>query len=47
MPTIGRFLSIVAILAGIAVAVVVALAYGVRPVEREIVVDIPPERLNR
>lgn len=45
MPTLFRFLSVVIVLAGLAGAAVVYLAYFVEPNTREMTVRIPPGRL--
>ncbi len=45
MPTLFRFLAILAILAGIVVAAMVGLATFVEPQPREITVTIPSNRL--
>lgn len=46
MPTLIRFLVIVAIIAGIVYGAMYALANFVEPRTGEITVRIPPERLN-
>ena len=45
MPTLFRFLAVVIVLAGLAGAAVVYLAYFVEPNTREMTVRIPPARL--
>ena len=45
MPTLFRFLVILAVLAGLVGGAMVALAYLVEPTPREITVTIPPSRL--
>ncbi|WP_395664600.1 histidine kinase [Methylocella sp.] len=47
MPTLLRFLAVVAVLAGLAFAGMYALVVLVKPEPREIVQTIPPQRLNR
>lgn len=46
MPTVMRFVTILATLALLAGAAVLALAYLVEPTPREMSVPIPPERLQ-
>ncbi|MGF9694782.1 MULTISPECIES: hypothetical protein [unclassified Rhizobium] len=46
MPTLFRFLFILAVIAGIIYGSMVALVFLVEPREREITVRIPSERLN-
>ncbi|MFE1603206.1 histidine kinase [Methylobacterium sp. ID0610] len=46
MPTLFRFLAIVAILAGIVFAAMFALATFVEPTPREITVTIPSSKLQ-
>ncbi|MGY2050080.1 histidine kinase [Methylobacterium sp. JK268] len=46
MPTLFRFLAIVAILAGLVVAAMFALATFVEPTPREITVTIPSSKLQ-
>jgi len=46
MPTLFRFLLILAVIAGIIYGSMVALVFLVEPREREITVRIPSERLN-
>ncbi len=46
MPTLFRFLTILAILAGLAYGAMYALAVYVEPRKGEMTVRIPPERLN-
>ena len=46
MPTLFRFLAVVAILAGLAFAVMFALATFVEPTPREISVTIPNTKLQ-
>ena len=45
MPTLVRFLLVIAVLAGLGFAAMVALANLVQPDIREIIVLIPPDRL--
>ena len=45
MPTLVRFLVVLAILAGLGFAAVVALATLVQPDIRQITIAIPPDRL--
>ena len=45
MPTLVRFLVVVAILAGLGFAAMFALATLVQPDVREITIPIPPDRL--
>jgi hypothetical protein len=47
MPSLIRFLVVVAILAGLAYAGVWALAYLVDPTPREMTVTIPPDRIGK
>ena len=47
MPSLIRFLAVVAVLAGLAFAGVWALANLVEPQSREMSVTIPPERIGR
>lgn len=46
MPTLFRFLFILAIIAGVIYGGLSALAFLVEPRERDIIVRIPSERLN-
>ena len=46
MPTLFRFLLIVALIAGVIYATMVALVTFVNPVERDVTIRIPSERLN-
>lgn len=46
MPTLLRFVVILALLAGAGYAGMVALAYLVEPRPREMTITIPPERLQ-
>ncbi len=46
MPTLFRFLFVLAVLAGIAYGSMVALVMLVEPHERDVTVRIPSERLN-
>ena len=46
MPTLFRFLTILAVLAGMAYGAMYALAVYVEPRTGEMTVRIPPERLN-
>lgn len=45
MPTLFRFLIVVAVLAGLGFAAMFALAYLVQPQPREITVPVPSQRL--
>ncbi|WP_026616340.1 hypothetical protein [Ensifer aridi] len=47
MPTLFRFLFICAVMAGIIYATMVALVTWVDPVERDVTVRIPTERVNK
>jgi hypothetical protein len=47
MPSLFRFLAVVAILAGLVFAGMAALAYLVEPKTREITVSVPPERFHK
>ncbi|TAK47463.1 MAG: histidine kinase [Xanthobacteraceae bacterium] len=44
MPSLFRFLTIVAVLGGLVYGVLFALAHLVNPVPREITVTIPPDK---
>ncbi|MCO5158801.1 MAG: histidine kinase [Aquamicrobium sp.] len=46
MPTLFRFLTILAVLAGLAYGAMYALAVYFEPRKGEMTVRIPPERLN-
>ncbi|SEL87635.1 hypothetical protein [Xaviernesmea oryzae] len=46
MPTLFRFLIIMATLAGMIYAGMVALAVFVQPVERDVTIRLPAERVN-
>lgn len=46
MPTLMRFLAILAVLAGVVYGGMFALAHFVEPNKGEMTVRIPPERLN-
>ena len=46
MPTLFRFLTVLAVLAGLAYGAMYALVLYVEPNTGEITVRIPPERLN-
>jgi hypothetical protein len=46
MPTLVRFLVVLAVLAGLGFAVMLALATLVQPDVREITIPIPPDRLT-
>ena len=46
MPTLFRFLFIVAVIAGVVYGGMASLAYLVEPRERDVTVRIPSERLN-
>lgn len=46
MPTTFRFLTVVAVLAGLAYGAMYALATFVEPRQGEMTVRIPPEKLN-
>ena len=47
MPSLFRFLFVVALLAGAGYGAIYALAYYTNPKPREITVIIPPNQLNR
>ena len=47
MPTLFRFLFVVALLAGTGYAAMYALAYHTNPKPREITVIIPPNQLTK
>lgn len=47
MPTLFRFLTVIAILVGLAYAAMFALATFVEPRTGEISVRVPPEKLNK
>jgi hypothetical protein len=46
MPTLFRFLFILAVIAGVVYGSMVALAFLVEPRERDVTVKVPSERLN-
>ncbi len=46
MPTLFRFLAIVAVIVGLVYGAMLALAYLVEPKDRDVTVRIPSERLN-
>lgn len=46
MPTLFRFLFVLAVIAGIIYGSMLALAFLVEPKERDVTVRIPSERLN-
>lgn len=46
MPTLFRFLAIVAVIVGVVYGAMLALAYLVEPNDRDVTVRIPSERLN-
>jgi len=46
MPSLFRFLFLCAVLAGIVYGVMFALIYYVEPVDREVTVRVPTEKLN-
>jgi hypothetical protein len=46
MPTLFRFLFIVAVIGGVVYGSMVALVFFVEPRERDVTVKIPSERLN-
>ena len=46
MPTLFRFLSVLAVIAGIIYGSMVALVFLVEPRERDVTVRVPSERLN-
>ncbi|MBP2550245.1 hypothetical protein J2858_003181 [Neorhizobium galegae] len=46
MPTLFRFLFIIAVLCGLIYGSLVALVYLVEPRERDVTVRVPSERLN-
>lgn len=47
MPTLFRFLFICAMIAGVIYASMVALVTVVEPVERDVTIRIPSERINK
>ncbi|CAN7378628.1 hypothetical protein LJR255_002285 [Pararhizobium sp. LjRoot255] len=47
MPTLFRFLFICAMIAGVIYASMVALVTFVDPVERDVTIRIPSERINK
>ncbi|MCZ4091621.1 MULTISPECIES: hypothetical protein [Sinorhizobium] len=47
MPTLFRFLFFLAVFAGIVYGTMVALVTFVEPVERDVTVRIPSERVNK
>ena len=47
MPSLFRFLFVVAVLAGAGYGAIYALAYYTNPKPREITVIIPPNQINR
>lgn len=47
MPTLFRFLAFCGIIAGLAYAAMFALVLYVEPVERDVTIRVPTERLNR
>lgn len=47
MPTLFRFLTVLAVLGGIGFGALVALATLVTPEQREMSVPVPPARFNR
>jgi hypothetical protein len=47
MPTLVKFLAVLAVLAALVGGGMAALVYLVEPTQREITVPVPPERLNR
>ena len=47
MPTLFRFLFLCAVVAGMVYATMVALVTFVDPVERDVTVRIPSERINK
>ena len=47
MPTLFRFLLVVAVVVGAGYAALYALAYHTNPQTRQITVIIPPNQLNR
>lgn len=46
MPTLFRFLFVLAVIAGVIYGSLLALAYLVEPRDRDVTVRIPSERLN-
>jgi hypothetical protein len=46
MPTLIRLVVFLIVLAGLAGAAILALAFLVEPTQREIIIDIPRERLR-
>lgn len=47
MPSLFRFLALCAIIAGIAYGAMFALIIYVEPVERDVTIRVPTEKLNR
>lgn len=47
MPTLFRFLAYCAVIAGLAYGAMFALVIYVEPVEREVTIRVPTEKLNR
>jgi xanthosine utilization system XapX-like protein len=47
MPSLFRFLTVVAIIAGVAYGAIYALANFVKPTPREMTVTIPPDKFLR
>jgi hypothetical protein len=47
MPSLSRFLIVIAVLAGVTYAGMFALAHFYDPAPREITVSIPPDRLSK
>ncbi|WP_143523612.1 hypothetical protein [Pararhizobium arenae] len=47
MPTLFRFLSICAVIAGVIYGTMWALVTFVNPVERDVTIRIPSERINK
>lgn len=47
MPSLFRFLALCAIIAGLAYGTMFALIIYVEPVERDVTIRVPTEKLNR
>jgi hypothetical protein len=47
MPTLFRFFGVIAVIGGLGYGAMLALAFLVKPEQREMSVPIPPQRLNR
>lgn len=47
MPSLFRFLAVLAVIAGVLYAGLIALVYFYDPAPREITVSIPPDKLSK